>query len=406
MGRINVFVDGNHPRKDGSMSVKFRVTGDDGRRFFVDTGMSTMVRFSGRSFPRREKHASVKTSRLNLLYDEMEAFMLRNPGLGSSELAVCLREIVGGGSPKVKLLADYVHDYAGLSRTSSTREMILLTEKKVRSFDATATLDINVSWLEQFDRWLEEQGSNVNGRGIHMRNLRAVVNWCIDNEWCEKYPFRRFKIRREDTRKRSLSVERVRQLRDWPLEGREAMYRDLWMLSFYLCGANAVDLLLFRPGDIERFEGRRRKTGQRFDLPVTPEIRAIIDRWRGRDYLLCPMDTNKSHKNFLRNWNEGLQNIGRDYRPHYGYRVKAEDAPFAGLTTYWARHTWATIAARLDIPKEVIGRCLTHSWSQTVTDTYIDFDWSKVDDAVRRVIAFVNGEEKGADEDASPGSNQ
>ncbi len=74
----------------------------------------------------------------------------------------------------------------------------------------------------------------------------------------------------------------------------------------------------------------------------------------------------------------------------YGYRVKAEDAPFAGLTTYWARHTWATIAAGLDIPKEVIARCLTHSWGQTVTDTYIDFDWRKVDEAVKKVVELVN----------------
>lgn len=165
---------------------------------------------------------------------------------------------------------------------------------------------------------------------------------------------------------------------------------DLWMLSLYLCGANSVDLLLHAPLDGNRYEGRRQKTGQRYDIIVTKEAAEIIERWKGKGYMLCPMDTNKSVKNFRRNWNDGLQNIGRDYRPHYGYRVKAEDAPFAGLTTYWARHTWATIAASLDIPKEVIARCLTHSWGQTVTDTYIDFDWKKVDDAVKKVVDYIS----------------
>lgn len=390
MIKINVFVDGNHPKKDGSMSVKFRVTGNDGRRFFVDTGMTSMKKFTGRSFDSREKNGGAKTSRLNRLYDAVEDFCIRNAEMPTDELAERLREIVGGRSVSVKTLADYVHDYAERSRTESTRSSVLLTEKKVRGFDSSARLGVNASWLEDFDRWLEDGGCNVNGRGVHMRNLRAVMNWCIDNEWTENYPFRRFKIRKEETRKRSLTIDEVRRLRDWPLDGHQAMYRDLWMLSLYLCGANSVDLLLHAPLDGNRYEGRRQKTGQRYDIIVTKEAAEIIERWKGKDYMLCPMDTNKSVKNFRRNWNDGLQNIGRDYRPHYGYRVKAEDAPFAGLTTYWARHTWATIAASLDIPKEVIARCLTHSWGQTVTDTYIDFDWKKVDDAVKKVVEFVS----------------
>lgn len=390
MIKINVFVDGNHPKKDGSMSVKFRVTGNDGRRFFVDTGMTSMKKFTGRSFDSREKNGGAKTSRLNRLYDAVEDFCIRNAEMPTDELAERLREIVGGRSVSVKTLADYVHDYAERSRTESSRQSVLLTEKKVRSFDSSARLGVNASWLEDFDRWLEDGGCNVNGRGVHMRNLRAVVNWCIDNEWTENYPFRRFKIRKEETRKRSLTIDEVRRLRDWPLDGHQSMYRDLWMLSLYLCGANSVDLLLHAPLDGNRYEGRRQKTGQRYDIIVTKESAEIIERWRGKDYMLCPMDTNKSVKNFRRNWNDGLQNIGRDYRPHYGYRVKAEDAPFAGLTTYWARHTWATIAASLDIPKEVIARCLTHSWGQTVTDTYIDFDWKKVDDAVKKVVDYIS----------------
>ena len=390
MAKINIFVDSNHPKKDGSMSVKFRITANDGKRFFVDTGMTTMIKFNGREFPKKEKYSSVKTSRLNVLYDKIEEFIVRNPKVDSVALSEALRTIVGGKHPRVKSLADYIHDYSERASTTSSKDMILLTEKKVREFDPKATLNINVAWLESFDRWMDQQGNNTNGRGIHMRNLRAVINWCIDNEWTDSYPFRRFKIKKENTRKRSLPVEKIRELRDYPLSGHQAMYRDLWMLSFYLCGANAVDLLMFKREDLSRFSGVRKKTGQIYDLPVTDEINEIIERWKGKEYLLCPMDTNSNYKYFLRNWNEGLQNIGRDYKPHYGYSIKKEDAPFAGLTTYWARHSWATVAAKLDIPKEVIARCLTHSWATTVTDTYIDFDKSKIDEAVKKVIWYIN----------------
>lgn len=58
------------------------------------------------------------------------------------------------------------------------------------------------------------------------------------------------------------------------------------------------------------------------------------------------------------------------------------------LTTYWARYSWATIAAQLDIPKETIAKALGHG-SETVTDTYITFDYSKVDKANRAVIDYM-----------------
>ena len=61
---------------------------------------------------------------------------------------------------------------------------------------------------------------------------------------------------------------------------------------------------------------------------------------------------------------------------------------FPKLTTYWARHTWPTIAASLDIPKETIAAALGHG-GNTVTDIYIDFDRRKVDEANRKVMDWV-----------------
>ena len=55
---------------------------------------------------------------------------------------------------------------------------------------------------------------------------------------------------------------------------------------------------------------------------------------------------------------------------------------------YWARHSWATIAAELDIPKETIAAALGHS-SSTVTDIYINFDRTKIDRANRQVLDYV-----------------
>ena len=59
-----------------------------------------------------------------------------------------------------------------------------------------------------------------------------------------------------------------------------------------------------------------------------------------------------------------------------------------GLTLYWARHTWATLAAEIDTPKETIAEALGHSIA-TVTDIYIKFNRRKIDEANRRVIDLL-----------------
>ena len=65
------------------------------------------------------------------------------------------------------------------------------------------------------------------------------------------------------------------------------------------------------------------------------------------------------------------------------------DKIYSGLTSYWARHTWATLAAELEIPKETIAKALGHGGNE-VTDVYIRFDDKKIDIANRRVIDYLN----------------
>ena len=58
------------------------------------------------------------------------------------------------------------------------------------------------------------------------------------------------------------------------------------------------------------------------------------------------------------------------------------------LNIHIARHTWATIASELDIPKDTISAALGHG-GNSVTDIYINFDQRKVDEANRKVLDYV-----------------
>ena len=91
---------------------------------------------------------------------------------------------------------------------------------------------------------------------------------------------------------------------------------------------------------------------------------------------------------FSHTLNRQLQRIGKVDVGKKG--KKTVMAAFPGLTTYWARHTWATIASELDIPIETIGLALGHKVGSSVTNIYIRYNPAKIDDANRKVIDYVS----------------
>lgn len=272
-----------------------------------------------------------------------------------------------------------------------TRGVYKHTLDRIRAFDKNVDNkmfeDIDLKWLTDFEAFCAKTACK-NARNIHLRNIRAVFNNAIDYGITTAYPFRRFKIRPEATRKRSMSVEELRRLFDYPVEDYAEIYRDMFRLIFMLVGINSVDLhglkSITRDG---RIEYKRAKTGRLYSIKVEPEAMEIINKYRGVKGLLCIADRWIDSRNFRHQCNKALQKIGQVEHKGRGGK-KTITAEFEGVTTYWARHTWATIAASLDIPKDTIAAALGHG-GDTVTDIYIDFDQKKVDAANRRVLDWV-----------------
>lgn len=84
------------------------------------------------------------------------------------------------------------------------------------------------------------KGIKQNSRNVYYRNIRSVFNRAIDDEITTQYPFRKFKMRKQETKKRSLTIDALRLLRDYPVEDWQKKYVDLFFLMFYLIGINEV----------------------------------------------------------------------------------------------------------------------------------------------------------------------
>ena len=124
-----------------------------------------------------------------------------------------------------------------------------------------------------------------------------------------------------------------------------------------------------------RIEFNRRKTHRFYSILVPPEAWDIINRWRGSTLLLSFCEGMKDYRYFMARMNRCLRQL------------------HPSLTTYYARHTWATLAYRLGISKDTISLALGHSFGSRVTSIYINTDLAAVDKANRLVLDAVFGDD-------------
>lgn len=281
--------------------------------------------------------------------------------------------------------------FADECRSAGTKRNYLYTIDKLNIFTDKNVLnfeDVTLSFLRQFDDYLSKKGSGVNTRSIHFRNIRAVFNRAIDDEIIDQnlYPFRKFKIISERKDKEFLTKDQVLKLYNASFRIKSHnMARDFWMLSFFMCGINPIDLFFLKK-EIDK-DGRvsftrtkiDRKKENKVKMTIQPEAMEIINRYASApdcEYMLMFEGKYVSYEIFKSFLSKKIREI-------------AKITGLAGLTLYWARYSWATIADSLNIQEKTISKGLGHTDKSLAGSTYIAFDWSKVDDANRKVIDHV-----------------
>lgn len=286
--------------------------------------------------------------------------------------------------PKVdKTTVKYWYDKWMELKTGGTRELYEVTRKRLvtyckgeEGFGNLRFEDITKDWLLGLVEQMSKTAKSANTRGIALRNLRTVCNYAIDNDITTYYPFRRFKIENAKTRKRNFDVYTLRKIilhkceEEW-----QEKYLDYFILTFMFIGINSADLFNLDKVRLGRIEYIRAKTHKPYSVKVEPEAKFILDKYKGTKKLLDFCEGYVRHKHFFNNLSKGLNSI----KSQFGLDE---------LTTYWARHSWATIARKLGISKDTIGLALGHS-QKTVTDIYIEYDPDEIDIANRKVLDWV-----------------
>ena len=370
------------------------------KRFYLSTGLQTTEKFDGMVFPRSDKSAKSKTNRLAQIYKMCDDYINEHSDESVDELKEHLKELIVGKKRNRNTIISAIEKFIGTKDKIGTVAAYKRLITDISVYDENATLDgIDFSWVEGFYKHEEEKGRCNNGIIGDIDKLKSVFNWARRKKLTTNYPFERAAFKKDRTRKRNLSVEQLRAIRDIKLDAHDSIYRDFFLLGFYLIGMNLSDILDLTKEDYK--DGRvsffRNKTNRLYDIRVEPEAKEIIDRYKNNSnsnelFSFMRITHSAGYAQFTTKCNHCLRSLGKKIYDGRRYD-RTNDAIEPDLTSYWNRHTWATFAAKIGIPMEIIGRALGHSiWDNSITGVYVEYDTSKIDEANRKVIDYLNAD--------------
>ncbi len=252
--------------------------------------------------------------------------------------------------------------------------------------------DLNPSLLKRYEQHLFKEGCKRNTISLYMRMLRSICNQAQRRgvKGIRSGLFNDVFTGTDSSEKRAVSPVVIRRLREADLSSHPTleMARDLFLLSFYLRGIPFVDLIRLRKCDINRgiLRYRRSKTGRLLTVAVEPCAQEILRKYShktsGSPYML-PVICSEGYSGYRE-----YQNALRRYNLHL-HKLSELLKLKTNLTSYVARHSWATAAYHEGIPVAVISESLGHA-SEKVTYTYLaSFDNRTLKRANRKIIALI-----------------
>lgn len=274
---------------------------------------------------------------------------------------------------------------AGKRRTAETYRTSLNSFARFREGYGDVLLDdMDTRLMTAYESWLKGHGLCPNSTSYYMRNLRAMYNRAVELELTEQQnPFKHVYTGIGKTVKRAVSLKCIRQIRDLHLTRYMDFARDIFMFSFYTRGMSFVDIAYLKKSDLRNgiLSYRRKKTNQQLFIKWEKPMQAIVDKYdtSGTPYLLpiikkTSTDDRKQYRSAEHRVNSNLKKIGA----MLGLPIP--------LTTYVARHGWASIAKSKNIPISTISEAMGHDSEETTRIYLASLDTSVVDKANRLIL--------------------
>lgn len=396
MASISATILKHHKKQNGSYNVKIRIS-QKSKSVYIDTSiiankqdLDTKLRLKKIFI---DKFLSVE---LNRMREIINTIGTRVDLMTADQIKAILSE-KGEALDFFTFYNEYAKKYTGSSNTIIKRTSSVERLKEFVGTGPFSPLNFKSKFLIDFQEFLKvpirkdavARGGRTNRTILNIITDIQVIFNLMRNQYNDEDtgeiripndPFRKLlKVIPKKSINRNLTINQIKCIRDLHLTAEaDIISRDLFMLSFYLCGINSIDLLKnLTDENIDRLNYNRSKTeGKREDsafisIKIPEEAKNLVIKYAGviqRRY--------KSPKSLNNRLSDSFISI-------------AEVLKIENLTYYSARHTFATLARNeCRFSKDDVAAALNHS-SNTITDVYIAKDWSIIDDVQEGVLALL-----------------
>ncbi len=279
----------------------------------------------------------------------------------------------------------------GRHGTAKTYRDALASFSRFRNGEDMPIDALDAETMSRYEAWLRGRGLKRNSSSCYLRALRTLYRKAVEAGFAvDGQIFRHVFTGFAKTDKRAIPLEAIRVISRLRLaEGSSlAFARDMFMLSVYLQGMSFVDMAYLRKSDIRNglLQYIRKKTGQSLSVGWEPAMQDIVDTYAhltsGSPYLLPIItdagDTERTqYERMEHKVNRNLKKIGELAGLHIP------------LTTYVARHTWASTMRDMGCDLYVVSRGLGHESLKTTQIYLSTIDTAEVSKANRKMIGRI-----------------
>lgn len=253
---------------------------------------------------------------------------------------------------------------------------------------------IDETLLSKYETYLRSTGNNDGGIGVKMRELRALFNDAIKKGVTkqEYYPFRNYKISKlkSSESKQALLKEEMKSFKELDIRKHPLLTNayHYFLFSYYARGMNFHDMMLLKWDNIigDRIQYSRAKTKKKFSISISEPMQGILNYYRASN-----PSTSYIFPILLSNDLTPKQIANRKHKVLSRYNSRLKDiAVIQGinktLTSYVARHSFATNLKFLDVSTDKISQLMGHS-NIEVTKAYLrEFGDYELDKEVRKLL--------------------
>lgn len=394
-----IFFDKYHPKADGTHSVKVRVTFDR-KSLYYQTGISLTEADFKKAMgekPRGEyKEIALKLQAFeNKAADIIKALPVFSFA-SFEKLYFSNRATKGTIDGAFSNYIDHLKENGRIG-TVVTYEC---AQKSLNGFQAGVKfVDVTPDFLNKYEKWMLGKGKSITTVGIYLRSLRTIFNNAIaDGELSQEfYPFgkRKYEIPTSNNVKKALTKAEIGKMYNYQPEAGSPLEKakDYWFFMYLCNGMNVKDMCLLRydniKGDTIEFEraktARTKRNMEPIRVPITEQIQAIINKWGNKKgdgktfifpILADSITPERQH--------QLIQQVTHVINDHMKTITKELEIS-TDVTTYAARHSFATILQRSGVNTSFISEALGHSNVKTTQNYLAGFE----DDSKKEIAKLL-----------------